>query len=193
MSDLAIATGARAEGTFRTKTIMLVVAIGIIAFAGMLILGAYAPDLRSGRNGGAHALSNAATGYSGIVQLAQATGRNPRIQRSAAYLDTEDLVVLTPETGATEMGAVLARRLTRPTLVVLPKWQTVPDPSRTGWVRAQGLRPAWDPERTLAPANPLKVQRHRSGGARLETAPGTRRRSCDSLLPALCRRPAAPA
>jgi hypothetical protein len=172
MSDLAIRAGARSEGTFRTATILLVVAIGIIAFAGMLILGAYAPDLRSGRNGGSHALSNAATGFSGIVQLARATGRNPRIQRSELFLDTEDLVVLTPENGATPMGEVLARRSTKPTLVVLPKWQTVPDPGRTGWVRAQGLRPAWDPEQTLAPAHPIKVRRHRSGGARLETVPG---------------------
>lgn len=172
MSDLVIGKGARSEGTFRTATIMLVVAIGIVAFAGMLILGAYAPDLRSGRNGGSHALSNAATGFSGIVQLARATGRDPRIQRSELFLDTKDLVVLTPDSGSTEMGAVLARRSTKPTLVVLPKWQTVPDPVRTGWVRARGLRPPWDPERTLAPAHPLKVQRHRSGGSRLEAVPG---------------------
>jgi hypothetical protein len=169
MSDLAIAGGARAEGTFRPATILLVVAVGIIAFAGMLILGAYAPDLRSGRNGGAHALSNAATGFSGIVQLARATGRNPRIQRSEAFLDSEDLLVVTPESGATQMSEVLARRTTRPTLVVLPKWNTVPDRSRAGWVRSQGLKPAWDLHRTLAPAHFLRVQRHRGGGASLRT------------------------
>ncbi len=172
MSDVAMAAGARAEGAFRTKTILLVVAIGILAFAGMLVLGAYAPDLRSGRNGGAHALSNAATGYSGIVQLARATGRNPLILRNESFLDTEDLVVLTPESGATEMGQVLARRTTRPTLVVLPKWDTEPDSARTGWVRARGLRPAWDPQRVLAPAHPLRVQRHRGGGRPLLTVPG---------------------
>ncbi|MGZ8305162.1 MAG: hypothetical protein ACXWU6_00995 [Allosphingosinicella sp.] len=172
MSDLAMAAGARAEGAFRPATIILVVAIGIVAFAGMLILGAYAPDLRSGRNGGAHALSNAATGYSGIVQLARATGRNPLILRNETFLDTENLVVLTPETGATEMGEVLARRTTRPTLVVLPKWNTVPDQARTGWVRSRGLRPAWDPERVLAPAHPLRVQRHRGGGTPLRTVSG---------------------
>jgi hypothetical protein len=172
MSELAIHGGGRAEGAFRPATILLVVTIGIVAFAAMLILGAYAPDLRSGRNGGAHALSNAATGYSGIVQLARATGRNPLILRNESFLDTEDLVILTPETGATDMSIVLARRATKPTLVVLPKWNTVPDPSRTGWVRSRGLRPAWDPQRVLAPAHPLRVQRHRSGGAALRTLPG---------------------
>jgi hypothetical protein len=171
MSDVAIGDRAGAEGAFRPATIVLVVAIGILAFVGMLVLGAYAPDLRPGRNGGSHALSNAATGFSGIVQLARATGRNPLILRDESFLDTEDLVVLTPETGATEMGKVLARRTTRPTLVVLPKWQTVADPRHTGWVRSKGLRPSWDPERVLAPAHPLWVQRHRSGGAALLTVP----------------------
>ncbi|HYJ82581.1 MAG TPA: hypothetical protein VEW26_07060 [Allosphingosinicella sp.] len=172
MSDLAIGRGVRAEGIFRPATVILVVGIGIVAFAAMLILGAYAPDLRSTRNGGSHALSNAATGFSGIVRLARATGRNPQIQRGDLFLDSEDLLVLTPQSGMTEMGEVLARRSTKPTLVVLPKWNTVADPGRTGWVRAQGLRPAFDPERTLAPAHRLKVQRHRGRGAPLRTVAG---------------------
>ena len=172
MSDVATAARGQSEGTFRPATIFMVVAIGILAFVTMLVLGAYAPDLRSGRNGGAHALSNAATGFSGIVQLARATGRNPLILRNEGFLDTEDLVVLTPESGTTDMTQVLARRTTRPTLVVLPKWNTVPDPRRTGWVRSNGLRPVWDPQRMLAPAHPLRVERHRSGGATLRTIPG---------------------
>lgn len=172
MSDLAIGARARAEGAFRPATIILIVAIGITAFAGMLILGAYAPDLRSGRNGGTHALSNAATGFSGIVQLARATGRNPLILRNETFLDTEDLVVLTPENGTTDMSQVLGRRTTRPTLVVLPKWNTEPDPNHSGWVRSRGLRPVWDPERVLAPEFPLRVHRHRSGGRPLLTVPG---------------------
>ncbi|MEO7827813.1 MAG: hypothetical protein ABIR60_11790 [Allosphingosinicella sp.] len=171
MSDLAMGSGAGSEGAFRPATILLVVAIGIIAFAGMLVLGAYAPDLRSGRNGGGHALSNAATGFSGIVQLARATGRNPRILRNESLLDTEDLVVLTPENGTTDMGKVLERRKAKPTLVVLPKWITVADPSHTGWVRSKGMRPAWDPEKVLAPAHPLSVQRRGSGRTALRTIP----------------------
>jgi hypothetical protein len=172
MSDVAMAAGGRASaGAFRPATIMIIVATGVLAFVGMLVLGAYGPDLRSGRNGGAHALSNGATGFAGIVRLAHATGRNPLIVRNAQLLETEDLVVLTPESGATEMGQILSRRGTRPTLVVMPKWWTSADPIRSGWVRSQGLRPHWDPERTLAPGQPLKVERHRSGGKPLRTVP----------------------
>lgn len=172
MSDIAMGARGAGQGTFRARTIVLIVSIGIGAFVAMLVLGAYAPNLRSGRNGGTHALSNAATGFSGIVQLARATGRNPLILRNESLLDTEDLVVLTPENGSTDMSEVLAARPTKPTLVVFPKWNTEPDPRRTGWVRSKGLRPVWDPQRVLAPAHPLTVQRHRSGGARLRTVPG---------------------
>ncbi len=171
MSDLAIGAHGRSEGAFRPKILGLIVAIGILAFSAMLVLGAYAPDLRSGRNGGAHALSNAATGFSGIVQLTRATGRNPVILRNKEDLDTEDLVVLTPETGAKDLTGVLERRTGKVTLIVLPKWQTVGDPDRTGWVRAQGLKPAWDPQGVLAPAHKLKVERRRGGGRPLVTIP----------------------
>src|SRR5437764_1113696 len=54
MSDVAIAGRPGAEGTFRPATMLLVVAIGILAFVAMLVLGAYAPDMRSEHNGGTH-------------------------------------------------------------------------------------------------------------------------------------------
>ena len=77
MSEIAIGAPSTGESPFNRGTMLVVTAIGVLAFIAMLVLGAYAPDLRSGRNGGAHALSNAATGFSGLVRLAEATGRNP--------------------------------------------------------------------------------------------------------------------
>ena len=61
MSEIAIGGRQETDGSFRRGTMLLIVAVGIAAFCAMLVLGAYAPDLRSGKNGGAHALSNAAT------------------------------------------------------------------------------------------------------------------------------------
>jgi len=159
MSDVAIEGGARAEGAFRPAIVILVAAIGILAFAATLVLGAYGSNLGSGRNGGAHALSNAATGFSGIVQLAEATGRNPQIARAEPLLDTEDLVVLTPEDGRTDLGPALRHRRNRPTLVVLPKWETVRDPARTGWVRSAGMKHPLEVHAVLAPGYRLKVER----------------------------------
>ncbi|HEX5182081.1 MAG TPA: DUF4350 domain-containing protein [Allosphingosinicella sp.] len=171
MSEIAIGGRPGAESAFRPAIMGLIVAIGILAFIAMLVLGAYAPDLRSGHNGGAHALSNSATGYSGLVRLAEATGRNPIIVRNAPMLDTDDLVVLTPESGTTDMSKALEARGDKPTLIVLPKWATIPDKSHSGWVRAVGVVPTFDPEGVLAPQYKLKVGREYSRGAPLKTVP----------------------
>ncbi|HYU94547.1 MAG TPA: hypothetical protein VE989_00085, partial [Sphingomicrobium sp.] len=128
MSEVAIGASREGDGAFRRATMLLIVAIGTLAFIATLVLGAYAPDLRSGKNGGAHALSNAATGFSGLVRLAEKTGRNPVIVRSAGQLDSENLAIITPEDAQTNIGDMLGQRGEGITLVVLPKWDTQRDP-----------------------------------------------------------------
>lgn len=164
MSDVVSRDDGKGAGTFRPAAMVLIVAVGALAFIAMLLLAAYAPDWRSTQNGGAHALSKAATGFSGIVRLAEATGRNPQVVRSAAQLDSEDLVILTPETGEANLTEILEQRGPKATLVVFPKWQTVRHPSRTGWVRSLGLVPEFSAERVLAPAFRLDVTRRRGSG-----------------------------
>jgi hypothetical protein len=165
MSDVVTSHGVSSgAGAFRFRTVAIMLAIGILGFVATVVLGAYAPDLRSGNNGGGHALSNAAIGFSGIVQLAQETGRNPVIIRDDKRLDGDALVVLTPEAAATPMGDVLTMRKGKPTLVILPKWLTMPDPNHPGWVRYIAPVPSSEPEGVLAPANVLKIRQYRSGG-----------------------------
>lgn len=172
MSDVPITGGSDAgRSAFNAATMILITAIGVLAFVAMLVLGAYAPDLRSGRNGGAHALSNAAVGFSGLVRLAEATGRDPVIIRSEYQLKNEDLAVVTPDHGWTDLSAILQWRGPRVTLLVLPKWRTAADPEKSGWVRVSGLLPAADPARTLYPATPLLVARERGDGRPLTTVP----------------------
>ena len=168
MSDLSINPRATSPGdVFRIRTVALMLAIGILGFIGTLVMGAFAPDLRSGRNGGTHALSNAAVGFSGIVQLAEATGRNPRIVRSEHLFDSEDLLVVTPDQGFDDVSAILAARSAKPTLFVLPKWATVADPKHTGWVRIADLTDSADPASLLSPETEFKIHHVRSGGAPL--------------------------
>jgi hypothetical protein len=142
-----------------------------MAFVAMLVLGAYAPDLRSGHNGGTHALSNAATGFSGLVRLAEATGRNPVIVRAQDELKDEDLAVITPDHGGTDLSSIIEWRGPRATLLVLPKWQTMADEDRGGWVRVSGLLPADDPARALYPATSLRIGREPGNHAALKTVP----------------------
>jgi hypothetical protein len=169
MSGIATGGETQSSNPFNPRAMLAIIGIGAVAFIAMLVLGAYAPDMRSGHNGGSHALSNAATGFSGLVRLAEATGRNPHIARSDEDLRSEDLVVITPEHGYTPLGDILKLRGEKNTLVILPKWDSEPDKARGGWVRVSGLLPNEDPEQTLAPATPLKLSRHKSQREALQT------------------------
>ncbi|MET3712709.1 hypothetical protein ABIC65_003427 [Sphingomonas trueperi] len=168
MSDIAIGGSSAAPSPFSLRTVAVMLAVGILGFIGTVVLGAYAPDLRGGENGGAHALSNAATGYSALVALAQATDRHARITRTPDAFSTEDLLVVTPEKGATDISAVLQSRLARPTLFVLPKWDTVADPKHPGWVRSNRMLPAAEPLGVLAPGIRFGMVRYRSSGELLQ-------------------------
>ena len=169
MSDAA--SGAPRDGVFRPVVVAILIVVGVLAFAATLVVGAFAPDWRSGHNGGAHALSNAAVGYSGLVRLAEATGRSPQVVRNEYALGSENLVVATPEHGYVPIDPVLTPRGSRVTLFVLPKWQTAADRKRGGWVRRVGLLPRFDPEGVLAPGTRLRLLRERSGGRPLVNAP----------------------
>ncbi len=167
MSEVGLRRASGADRVFSPLTVALLLIIGLIGFAGSLLLGAYAPDLKSGRNAGAHALSNAATGYAGLVELAHATGRHPRVLRTEAGWRTEDLVIATPDHGATDMTKFMAARRGRATLIVLPKWATIADDETSGWVDVGGLLPAFDPAGIFAPATVMTVTRRPSGARAL--------------------------
>jgi hypothetical protein len=164
MSDPPIHPAPGGDGPFGVRATLAIVAVGILGFIAMLVLGAYAPDLRSGRNGGAHALSNSSTGFSGLVRLASETGRNPSIVRFESELGSEDLTIVTPDHGWTDLSKIIERRGPKATLLVLPKWETEADEEASGWVRVSGLLPANDPARILYPDQAIRISRARSEG-----------------------------
>jgi hypothetical protein len=99
------------------------------------------------------------------VRLADATGRGGQIVRNERFWDTEDLVVVTPEKAATNMSKVISSRTYKPTLVVLPKWETVADKKATGWCAWPVSSPKSEPQGVLAPGDVLQVGRVRGGRA----------------------------
>lgn len=126
------------RSAFNPRVIAAVVAAGILGFAAFMLLQAYADQLGGG--GGAeraHALSGSAVGYKGVVRLIELGGGKARLVRSAAELDTEDLVVVTLEERSQPhaLKSLLERRGPKPTLVVLPKWIVTADRDRPGRVR----------------------------------------------------------
>ncbi len=143
---------------FNPRLIAAVVAIGVIAFIALWALIALAPQISSGNDGGGHALSKAAPGYAGIVDLAERAGAEVELRRRVeveSYEEYEPLLVLTPthRTRAPEIAELLDAQRTGPVLIVLPKWQTMAVPGQTpkpGWASA-GF-PVRPPAKMLPPA-----------------------------------------
>lgn len=124
---------------FNPRFVIGLIAAGIAAFAALLLLLAYGGGLGTPRGGsGANVQSVAATGFKGLVTLADSLGET-RIVRSASELG-ENLLVVTIEerTSAADFERMQQLRTGRATLFILPKWATLPDPARRGWVRAIG-------------------------------------------------------
>ena len=176
MSDVAI--GDRAETAFRPLTVALMLAIGLFGFIGALTLGAYAPSLAPSNDGGGHALSNSAIGFSGLVRLAQAAGHPVEIVRDKHQWADPGLLVVTPPDGATPLAGLSWNRPHQAVLIVLPKWQVTKDDAHDGWVRINGLADAISPEGVLAPQFKLSIARPAGGGRPLTS---------ESILPAAIR------
>jgi len=172
MSDLMIGRGRDDGGAFRLRTVIILLAVGIIGFVALLLGNAYEAPTNSTNGSSAHALSNGATGYTGIVRLARAMGKDTRVIRDQSQLGANGLLILTPPLGSTPLGDVLLRRDDLPTLVVLPKWSTAPQrpAGRPGWVMRWGLIDKTEPQGVLAPDRKFTVSRLTSGGRPLRSA-----------------------
>jgi hypothetical protein len=144
---------------FNARVVASLVGAGILAFVAFMVLNAYAPEFRQSSNGRPHVMSSSAVGFKGVAKLiGLADGRSYTI-RDDAELETADLVVFTlePMTDPEAVRKLANRRHGKATLLVLPKWMTVPDPNRTGWVRAWGTMGGADGTALLRPFGGLRV------------------------------------
>jgi hypothetical protein len=131
------------QAPFRPRTIAIIVAVAAIAFAGFVLLIAFAPRFQSGHDGRGHALSTSGNGYAGLVALTDAIGSHSLIVRAEEDLGTRALLIVTPDIDSEQkaMLRLLHLRAGAPTLVVLPKWSTRPLPDRPDWAQRYG--PIW--------------------------------------------------
>lgn len=124
---------------FNPRLIAGLVAIGIVAFIALWALIALGPQLSSGNDGGGHALSKAAPGYAGVVDLLDRSGAGVSLRRTteapASGENGRELLVLTPthQTKADEIARVIKGHRGGPVLIILPKWQPGRHPERPGW------------------------------------------------------------
>jgi hypothetical protein len=125
---------------FEPRVIAALVVAGIVAFGLFLLLSAFSDELGPRGDSRPHPLSNAATGFRGLVRLIELGGGRVQMVRDPLGVATEDLLVVTVEerTRPEALAELLERRRDLPTLVILPKWIVVPDRLRRGWVRSVG-------------------------------------------------------
>ena len=130
------------DGGFSPVTMIVVLLVGVVALAGLGVLSAYAPELRSGNDGGGHALSRSSTGFGGLPLLLRGVGVPVVLNRGVlTEASDESLLILTPS-AQTEPEQIDDIEHYGATLVVLPKWTSMPDADRPGWVRTIGVQPS---------------------------------------------------
>jgi len=154
---------------FSPRVMLAVLLTGVISFSAFAVLSVYAPDLRAGSDGGAHALSKSAVGFAGAVALLKARGVPVVVSRAPANTrgNGRSILVLTPST-ADKAQEIAEFGKGQRVLVVLPKWSTTPARRRPGWVSKAGLE---DPVAIVAL---LKT---------IETAGGVERRRGPAVTP----------
>lgn len=119
---------------FKGRTVLIMIAVGVLAFAALAVLSVYAPSLRNGNDGGGHSLSKSAVGFAGAVRLFRSLSDTVIVSRgNTPGVSRAGLMVITPspdhDARTIRSVAFDGRRL-----VVLPKWLVAPLPARPGWV-----------------------------------------------------------
>lgn len=141
MSAVADTGGSSRPGPeFSPGAVLALVIVGIVAFAGLAVLSAFAPDLRTGQDGRGHALSKSAIGFAGAPILMKALGHQVVVSRTRPHSVADAAVMLTPDPS---MQATVLKPFAEAgtLLIVLPKWQAARDPIRPGFVRKVGVTP----------------------------------------------------
>jgi len=150
-------TSRAAGAAFSPLTMMVLALVSVVTLAGLGVLSAYGSELKTGNDGGGHALSTSAIGYAGIVRLLRATGVPVTLSRGRSGSTAADsLLIMTPAVGgnpdqiADRIGNIDDGRPGRrnrpdavlgPVLIVLPKWTAVPETRHQGWVTTVGALP----------------------------------------------------
>lgn len=137
-----------ATGGFSPVVMIVALLVGVATLAGIGVLSAYAPELKSGNDGGGHAQSRSSVGFGALPTLLRNTGVPVVLNRGVlTEASDESLLVLTPApTNKPEQIEDIEHY--GPTLIVLPKWAAMPDPRQSGWVRTVDLYPG---EMALSP------------------------------------------
>ncbi|MEE9272311.1 MAG: hypothetical protein V3U57_03465 [Robiginitomaculum sp.] len=133
------------SAVFNPQAIILMILLGVFSFGAYFVLAGFSGDLKSGNNGGNHALSRSATGFGGLMYLLGKNAADVDISRNEelSISDQDKLHILSPQ-ALPYSSDLNEMNINMPTLIILPKWNTRKLPKHKGWVR-----------KVNAPFNPL--------------------------------------
>lgn len=134
MSAPAVMTVAEAppavgSSPFNPRAVLAMVLFGAVVFTALLWMIGAGLTTRPENTADAHAGSKGLTGFAGLAQLLEAQGYEVTRARNEIELQRPGLVVLTPPHGIEGKKVaklIMDRRYIGPTILVLPKWQTMP-------------------------------------------------------------------
>jgi hypothetical protein len=126
---------------FSFRTMLALVLVGVLCLAGIGILSAYEPELKSGNDGQAHALSRSSVGYLALARLLEKEYYDVILDRKGIAEDYSDAVVITTPTVSVEGERLKPFLRDGPTIIVLPKWLVNRDEEKRSWSNLMGRLP----------------------------------------------------
>ncbi|MGH7734305.1 MAG: hypothetical protein ACREOE_11545, partial [Gemmatimonadales bacterium] len=123
MTDGALASEEGVEGPLLSvRAAAMLVLVGVFAFCALVVLMAWAPELQSGDNGEAHALSRSAVGFAGLVEALKLERVPVLVSRSRLPRGrSQGVLIATPQIQVDEK-TVQDLGFAGPVLIVMPKW-----------------------------------------------------------------------
>lgn len=127
------------QSPFNGRLVFGLIAAGLAGFVALVLLVAYGSRIMPIRGQAASTLSVSATGYKALTTLVGRL-RQTSLVRYPSELGARDLLVvaLEPENRAEDVARLLELRRDKATLIILPKWVTLPDFGHPGWIRPLG-------------------------------------------------------
>ncbi len=130
---------------FSTRTLALLLGIGLVAFTGTVAIDAFTDPAATGQRSGANSYSTSAIGHFAFVELLRTSGLPVLVSRSRSPEKAgpnDLLVVAEPPARALASGEIDYMLQARNILLVLPKWAGIPDRQKPDWIAQAELRDA---------------------------------------------------
>ncbi|WP_342251462.1 hypothetical protein [Sphingomonas sp. OTU376] len=150
---------------FTMRTVLVLVALGVVGFLSFLLMTAYGEDLQPSQRPGNHALATSAIGFFGAAELVRQVHGSARMVRRDGDLDTSDTLVITlePTTDPETVEKLIKRRASQPTILVLPKWLTMPRRDKPAWVTSFGTIPTGTVSQQIAKVTSASISETPNG------------------------------